>query len=58
MRERMGNAARDIAERNRGATARSLNRIASIIAGDRGGGVQAGARNLNPAGRGEKGSAA
>lgn len=58
MRERMGNAARDIAERNRGATARSLNRIASIIADDRGAGAQAGAKKLNPAGRGEKGSAA
>jgi 3-deoxy-D-manno-octulosonic-acid transferase len=31
MRERMGAAAREISERNRGATARSLERIASVI---------------------------
>jgi 3-deoxy-D-manno-octulosonic-acid transferase len=31
MRERMGTAAREISERNRGATARSLDRIVSVI---------------------------
>jgi 3-deoxy-D-manno-octulosonic-acid transferase len=58
MRERMGHAARDIAERNRGATARSLNRIASIIvesANEATGNV---AKELNSVARGEKGSAA
>jgi 3-deoxy-D-manno-octulosonic-acid transferase len=58
MRERMGNVARDIAERNRGATARSLNRIASIIADGTGAVAGSGAKELNSVGRGEKGSAA
>jgi 3-deoxy-D-manno-octulosonic-acid transferase len=58
MRERMGNAAREIAERNRGATARSLNRIASIIDYDRSVSAEAGANGLNSAERGGKGSAA
>jgi 3-deoxy-D-manno-octulosonic-acid transferase len=58
MRERMGNAARDIAERNRGATARSLNRIASIIADGSSAVGGTGAKELNSVGRGEKGSAA
>jgi 3-deoxy-D-manno-octulosonic-acid transferase len=58
MRERMGNAARELAERNRGATARSLNRIAAIIAHDRGEAAGSGARGLSSAERGEKGSAA
>ncbi|MGB8542004.1 MAG: 3-deoxy-D-manno-octulosonic acid transferase [Candidatus Acidiferrales bacterium] len=58
MRERMGNAARDIAEHNRGATARSLNRIASLIAGDQSASAQPGAKEVNPTGRGEEGSAA
>jgi 3-deoxy-D-manno-octulosonic-acid transferase len=58
MRERMGNAARDIAERNRGATERSLNRIASIIADGTGAVAGNGAKELNSVGRGEKGSTA
>jgi 3-deoxy-D-manno-octulosonic-acid transferase len=31
LRERMGRAARDLSERNRGATARSLDRIAAVL---------------------------
>ena len=34
LRERMGKAAREITERNRGATARALDRIAAVIARD------------------------
>ena len=33
LRERMGNAARALSERNRGATARSLDRIAAVLDG-------------------------
>jgi 3-deoxy-D-manno-octulosonic-acid transferase len=58
MRESMGNAARDIAERNRGATARSLHRIASIIADGSSAMGGTGPKELNSVGRGEKGSAA
>ena len=35
LRERMGKAARQLSERNRGATARSLDRIAEVLAGQR-----------------------
>jgi 3-deoxy-D-manno-octulosonic-acid transferase len=58
MRERMGIAARDIAERNRGATARSLKRIAAIIADGASAVTGNAAKQLNSVGRGEKGSAA
>lgn len=35
LRERMGSAARALSERNRGATARSLDRIAAVLGGER-----------------------
>jgi 3-deoxy-D-manno-octulosonic-acid transferase len=58
MRERMGEAARGIAEKNRGATARSLTRIAAIIAGDKSADSESDAGGARPAEPGQKGSAA
>jgi len=58
MRERMGEAAREIAERNRGATARSLTRIASIVGGHESAGSDSDASGARSEERGQKGSAA
>jgi 3-deoxy-D-manno-octulosonic-acid transferase len=58
MRERMGTAAREISERNRGATARSLDRIVSVI-GQGEGQIQGDATDRSSATGGpQKGSAA
>jgi 3-deoxy-D-manno-octulosonic-acid transferase len=58
MREGMGTAARQISERNRGATARSLERIVSLI-GQREGQIQGEATDGGSATDGpQKGSAA
>jgi 3-deoxy-D-manno-octulosonic-acid transferase len=58
MRERMGKAAREITERNRGATARALDRIAAVLARDESPDAGAGASALSSSERGQKGSAA
>ncbi len=58
MRERMGEAAREIAERNRGATARSLARIAGIIGGHESAASESDASGTSSAEHGQKGSAA
>src|ERR1700693_1101688 len=58
MSERMGNAAREIAERNRGATSRSLSRIAAIIAGLERADSKSDRSGASSAERGQKGSAA
>jgi 3-deoxy-D-manno-octulosonic-acid transferase len=58
MRERMGEAAREIAEKNRGATARSLTRISAILRGHESAGSEGDASGGSSAERGQKGSAA
>jgi 3-deoxy-D-manno-octulosonic-acid transferase len=58
MRERMGEAAREIAEKNRGATARSLIRIAAIIGSQESADSDSDASAAKSAERGQKGSAA
>src|ERR1700722_16285161 len=58
MRDRMGKAAREIAEKNRGATARSLTRIAAILGGHESADGDGDARGGSSTGRGQKGSAA
>ena len=58
MRERMGEAAREIAEQNRGATSRSLSRIAAIIGDHESADSDSDASGASSAGRGQKGSAA
>ena len=58
MRERMGEAAREIAEKNRGATARSLTRIAAILGGHESAASESDASGTGSAERGQKGSAA
>jgi 3-deoxy-D-manno-octulosonic-acid transferase len=58
MRERMGEAAHEIAERNGGATARSLTRIAAILAGHESADSGSDASGASSAERGQKGSAA
>jgi 3-deoxy-D-manno-octulosonic-acid transferase len=58
MSKRMGEAAREIAVRNRGATARSLTRIAAILAGHESADSESDARGTSPAQPGQKGSAA
>jgi 3-deoxy-D-manno-octulosonic-acid transferase len=58
MRERMGKAAHGIAERNRGATARSLTRIAGILAGDKHASGESDSSRASSAEHGQKGSAA
>jgi 3-deoxy-D-manno-octulosonic-acid transferase len=58
MSKRMGEAAREIAVRNRGATARSLTRIAAIVASHESADSESGASGTSPAPRGQKGSAA
>ena len=56
MSKRMGEAAREIAVRNRGATARSLTRIAAILAGHES--SRSDASGTSSAQPGQKGSAA
>ena len=58
MRERMGKAAREITERNRGATARSLKRIMEVIAQSERPSRGAAANGVNAAEGNKKGSAA
>jgi hypothetical protein len=59
MRERMGKAARELSERNRGATARSLKRIMEVIAqSERPSHDGAAANGVNAAEGNKKGSAA
>jgi 3-deoxy-D-manno-octulosonic-acid transferase len=58
MRERMGKAAREITERNRGATTRSLKRIMEVIAQSELRSPGAAANGGNAAEGNEKGSAA
>lgn len=58
MRDRMGKAAHEIAERNRGATARSLTRIAAILGGHEIVGSESDESGASSAERGQKGSAA
>jgi hypothetical protein len=58
MRERMGKAAREISERNRGATARSLKRIVEVIAQSECRSPGAAANGVNAAEGHKKGSAA
>jgi 3-deoxy-D-manno-octulosonic-acid transferase len=58
MSERMGKAAREIAERNRGATSRSRSRIAAIIAGLERADSKSDRSGASSAERGQKGSAA
>jgi 3-deoxy-D-manno-octulosonic-acid transferase len=58
MRERMGKAAREISERNRGATARSLKRIVEVIAQSECRSRGAAANGVNAAEGNKKGSAA
>jgi 3-deoxy-D-manno-octulosonic-acid transferase len=58
MRERMGKAAREISEGNRGATARSLERIAAVIAQSEGYSSNDGTNGVKAVEGGKKGSAA
>jgi 3-deoxy-D-manno-octulosonic-acid transferase len=58
MRERMGKAAREISERNRGATARSLERIMAVVARNEGENRGHSRNGGNAAESHEKGSAA